>query len=205
MWLLATIQLTAESVENPGVHLVILLEGRQVARRITGHPRARRRSLGAGTGLARATRFGLVRRPRRTISGVVALSEAPPALSLSPRTAVLGSGGERPGGSAGQCVGTGTAGAQTLRLGGLAPDEAELLRAGALAHIFVRQVGVWCSHTGRDAGAEGGTHDPVFEDVCGFWLGNGHCDRTVLGRRIAGAYQCQHVCSGSDRSGSNDP
>src|SRR3954451_1658488 len=57
--------------------------------------RARRRSLGAGTGLARATRFGLVRRPRRRISGVVALSEAPPALSLSPRTAVLGSGGER--------------------------------------------------------------------------------------------------------------
>ena len=33
----ATIQLTAESVENPGVHLVILLEGRQIARRITGH------------------------------------------------------------------------------------------------------------------------------------------------------------------------
>jgi len=28
--------LTAESVENPGVHLVILLEGRQIARRITG-------------------------------------------------------------------------------------------------------------------------------------------------------------------------
>ena len=33
----ATIQLTAESVENTGVHLVVLLEGRQIARRITGH------------------------------------------------------------------------------------------------------------------------------------------------------------------------
>ena len=32
----ATIQLTAESVEDTDVHLVILLEGRQIARRITG-------------------------------------------------------------------------------------------------------------------------------------------------------------------------
>ena len=29
--------LTAESVENPGMHLVVLLEGRHMARRITGH------------------------------------------------------------------------------------------------------------------------------------------------------------------------
>src|SRR5947207_3604739 len=33
----ATIQLTPESVEETDVHLVILLEGRQLARRITGH------------------------------------------------------------------------------------------------------------------------------------------------------------------------
>ena len=32
----ATIRLTAESVEDTDVHLVILLEGRQIARRITG-------------------------------------------------------------------------------------------------------------------------------------------------------------------------
>ena len=32
-----TIQLMAETVENPGVHLVVLLEGRQIARRISGH------------------------------------------------------------------------------------------------------------------------------------------------------------------------
>ncbi len=31
------VSLAAESVENPGVHLVLLLEGRQIARRITGH------------------------------------------------------------------------------------------------------------------------------------------------------------------------
>ena len=36
VWLLATIQLTAESVENTDVHLVILLEGRQIARRVKG-------------------------------------------------------------------------------------------------------------------------------------------------------------------------
>jgi transposase InsO family protein len=33
----AAMQLTAESVEHPGVQLVLLLEGRQIARRIAGH------------------------------------------------------------------------------------------------------------------------------------------------------------------------
>src|SRR5215207_7603500 len=49
----------------------------------------------------------------------------------------------------------------------------------ALAHIFARQFGIWCTHTGRDTGAEGGTHDPFFEDVCGsLWRG---CDWTGWG------------------------
>src|SRR5215204_3408127 len=52
------------------------------------------------------------------------------------------------------------------------------------------QVGISCTHTGgtpvlREA------HMTRFSKM---WLGNGHCDRTVLGRRVAGAYQRQHVC-----------
>jgi hypothetical protein len=75
----------------------------------------------------------------------------------------------------------------------------------APAHIFVRQFGILCTHTGGTPVLREAHMTQFTKMFAVFWLGNGHCDRTVLGRRIAGAYQRQHVCSGSDRSGSNDP